>query len=96
MAPRKPPRPKTPAKDSIRIKLGGSGNHWSLHEFRALFLEGIAYLEAEGFTHVKGGNLYVSPTNAKGQSLTKLRGGHPLEDIVIAAPYRSAADDHGL
>ncbi len=93
--PPKKPRTKTPTKDSIRIKLGGSGNQWTVTELRALANEAVDRIEATGIAHVKGCNLYVSPVDSKGQPIVRVHGAE-LEDIVIAAPYRSAADDHGL
>ena len=94
MPPRQP-RGKAPPKDSIRIKLGGSGNHWTLDELRAMANEAVEHIAVAGITHVKACNLYVAPVDPKGDPITRARG-KPLEDILIHVPYRSAADDHGL
>ena len=98
MPPRKPYRPKQSRKsapDSFRIKIGGSGNIWTIAELRAMLMEAADQIEAAGITHVKPCNLYIPPVDAKGDPVVRVRG-HELEDIVIPAPYRSAADEHGL
>lgn len=95
MAPRKTYRPKTSVPDSFRIKLGGSGNIFTTADLRAMAMEAVDQLEAAGITHVKPCNLYIAPVNEKGEPIVRVRG-EALKDVVIPAPYRSAADDHGL
>ena len=95
MKPKRTYRPKKSTTDSFRIKIGGSGNIWTIAELRAMLMEAADQIEAAGITHVKPCNLYVPPVDAKGDPIVRIRG-HELEDIVIPAPYRSAADEHGL
>jgi hypothetical protein len=95
MPPKKTYRPKKSTTDSFRIKIGGSGNIWPTAELRAMLMEAVDRIEAAGITHVKPCHLYIPPVDAKGAPIVRIRG-HELEDIVIPAPYRSAADEHGL
>ena len=95
MAPKKGYRPKNPITDSFRIKIGGSGNIWTTVELRAMLMEAVDRMEADGITHVKPCNLYVPPVNEKGEPIVRVRG-EALQDVVIPAPYRSGADEHGL
>ena len=96
MAPRKKTySPKKSVPDSFRIKIGGSGNIWTTAELRAMLMEAVDRVEADGITHVKPCNLYVSPVSEKGEPIIRVRG-EALQDVVIPAPYRSGADEHGL
>ena len=95
MAPRK--RIAAPKKQraikGLRIQLRGLR---TTRELRAMLHEAVDRLEVQGITVVRGSNLYVTPADTKGNPLNRLSGGAPLEDIIIAGPYRSAADEHGL
>jgi len=95
MAPRK--RIPTPRKQraikGLRVQLKGLR---TTRELRAMLHEAVDRLEAQGITVVRGSNLYITPADTKGNPLNRLSGGAPLEDIIIAGPYRSAADEHGL
>lgn len=84
---------KQPPPKGLRIQLKGLR---TTRELRAMLHEAVDRLEAIGITHVRGSNLYVTAADEKGNPLTRLSGGRRLEDITIAAPYRSAADEHGL
>lgn len=95
MAPRRrtaAPR-KQKAIKGVRVQLKGLR---TTRELRAMLHEAVDRLEAQGITVVRGSNLYITPADTKGNPLNRLSGGAPLEDIVIAGPYRSAADEHGL
>jgi hypothetical protein len=95
MPPKKPYRQKNSTTDSFRIKIGGSGNIWAIAELRAMLMEAVDRIEAAGITHVKPCYLYIPPVDAKGSPIVRVLG-QELEDMVIPAPYRSAADEHGL
>jgi hypothetical protein len=88
MPPKKPATKKPPPKDSIRIKLGGSGNQWTIAELRALAHEGVDRIAAAGITHVKGCNLYVSPVDSKGQPITRTPRGQQLSSSAKHDPRR--------
>jgi hypothetical protein len=90
--PRRQTGKQQPAR-GLRIQLKGLR---TTRELRAMLHEAIDRLEAQGITVVRGSNLYVTPADTKGNPLTRLSGGAPLEDIEIAGPYRSAAEEHGL
>jgi hypothetical protein len=77
----------------LRIQLKGLR---TTRELRAMLHEAVDRLEAQGITVIRGSNLYVTPADTKGNPVSRLSGGTPLEDIVIAGPYRSAAEEHGL
>jgi hypothetical protein len=77
----------------LRIQLKGLR---TTRELRAMLHEAVDRLEAQGITVVRGSNLYVTPADTKGNPVTRLSGGAPLEDIIIPGPYRSAAEEHGL
>jgi hypothetical protein len=53
MKPKKTYRPKKSTTDSFRIKIGGSGNIWTMAELRAMLMEAVDRIEAAGITHVK-------------------------------------------
>jgi len=95
MPPKKTYRPKKSLPDSFKMKLGGAGNIFTTAELRAMAMEAVDHLEAAGITHVKPCNLYIPPVDAKGEPIVRVRG-EALQDVVIPAPYRSAADEHGL
>ena len=61
-------RTKEPPKDSIRAKLGEPGNVWTIQQMRAMTIEALDEIAASGITHVRGGNLYVNPVDAKGNA----------------------------
>jgi len=88
-------RTKEPPKDSIRAKLGEAGTVWTIQQMRAMTIEALDEIAASGITHVRRGNLYVNPVDAKGNAVTRI-GRHKLQDIAIAAPYSSAAEKYGL
>jgi hypothetical protein len=95
MSPRKSYRTvKKNLPDSFKYKLGSTTFIYSIVEFRQMMMLAADEMEAAGITHVKPCNLYVSPVDAKGNSITLVRG-EPLENKTIAHPYRSAADEHG-
>jgi hypothetical protein len=96
MASKKSHRPKKSYSDSYRVKLGGSGNVFNEAEMRAMAMEAIDHaVEVLGIKHFLPTYLYVKPAEANGDPITRALG-EPLKDLVIAGPYRSAADDHGL
>ena len=89
---------KPPAKsqrDSIRAKLGYTGGPWTLQQVREMVLAALDELAATGISHIARANLYVNPVDEKGRTVTRI-GRHPLPDIDVPHPYRSAADEHGL
>jgi hypothetical protein len=95
MSPKRTWKSTKKVTDSIRYKLGGSTHIFTLVEFRAMLIEAVDQLEAAGITHVKPCHLYIPPVDAKGNPITRARG-QDLEDVTISAPYRSAADEHGI
>jgi hypothetical protein len=62
---------------------------------KAMFIEGIDHAVAAGLTHFGRTNVYLPARDPKGNAVTRI-GRHKLEDIAIAAPYRSAAEKYGL
>ena len=79
--------------DSIRIRLEGSRD---TGEILAMFREAIHKLRYDcGIKRFRAINIYVTPIDENGHVLTKFRNGKP-SPLVIAEPYRSAAEDHGL
>jgi hypothetical protein len=48
MKPKRTYRPKKSTTDSFRIKIGGSGNIWSIVELRAMLMEAADRIEAAG------------------------------------------------
>jgi len=89
---KRPPKPKQPARSGLRISLKGLR---STRELRAMLHEAVDRLEALGITHLRGSNLYLTPTDSQGQLVTRI-GAAPIEDIEIERPYPSAAEEHGL
>ena len=49
-------------------------------------------VEATGITHFGPSYVYITPRDGNGNRITHVLG-HRLEDILIAQPHRSAADD---
>jgi hypothetical protein len=95
MPPKKTYRSKKSYPDSFRTRLGEISHIYTTADLRAMVHEMVDQLEAAGVTHVKPVNLYVSPVDAKGKPIVRLRG-EPLEEVTILGPYRSAAAEHGL
>lgn len=76
----------------MRVKLHGLR---TTQELRAMLHESIDQIEALGITHLSGCNLYVTPSDSKGNIVVRI--GHtPIEDLEIKEPYQSAAEEHGL
>ena len=51
-------------------------------------------LEARGIHNFRGMNFYLTPTDAHENPVTRWAGKEPIHDLVIAEPYRCAADEH--
>lgn len=51
-------------------------------------------LEARGIHNFRGMNLYLTPTDAHENPVTRWAGREAIHDLVIAEPYRCAADEH--
>lgn len=83
---------KTTAPKGLRIQLKGLR---TTQELRAMLHEAVDSLEANGITHLRGSNLYVTPCTDEGTPIVRY-GRHKLQDITISEPYPSAADEHGL
>lgn len=83
---------KTTPPKGLRVSLKGLR---STQELRAMLHEAVDNLEANGITHCRGANLYVTPCDNEGKPIIRY-GRHKLKDITIAEPYPSAADEHGL
>lgn len=79
--------PKKP--QSLRIALGGTR---SPAELRQMVFEATVRLEELGIRQVKGINLYLTPVDAHGNSVTAHDQGRRIERITIAEPYPCAAD----
>ncbi len=86
-------RTKEPPKDSIRARLGESGEIFTIAEMRAMVNEALCAIECMGIKFLAGGNLYINPRDQQGHRITRI-GRTKLEDFTIRAPYRSAADEH--
>ena len=94
MAPRKTHKPtETAPPKGMRIQLKGLR---TTRELRAMLHEAVDQIEALGIKLVRGSNLYVTPTDEQGNQVTHISKGKKIPDIVIAEPYRSAAEEHGL
>lgn len=101
MPPRKPPssRSRKAPLDRLRIQLKG---HHTTAELRAMLNEAVDRIEAMAITHcgsrLAGCDLYVKLSDHRGDALTNLGPyAEILKDgITITAPYRSAADEHGI
>jgi|GEM_PF-5776860 len=93
--PKKTHQSKKSYADSFKVKLGSRTVVYTVFEMRQMTMAAFDLAEADGITHLKACNLYMPVVDAKGDPVTHVRG-HPLEDKLIAAPYRSAADEHGL
>jgi hypothetical protein len=94
MAPRKTAKTaKTPQTKGMRIQLKGLR---TTRELRAMLHEAVDQIEALGLKRVRGSNLYITPADEQGNPLTHIAKGKKIPDIIIAEPYRSAAEEHGL
>lgn len=95
MAQRKRSPKKPPTKDSVRCKLGYAGGAWTIEQMREMMIAALDELAATGIRHIARANLYLNPVDEKGRIVTRV-GRHPLADIDVPHPYRSAAEEHGL
>ena len=77
----------------MRIQLKGLR---TTRDMRAMLHEAIDHLENLGITHVRASNFSTTPAHEDGTPLTRLARNRKIQDHVIAHPYRSAADEHGL
>ena|SRR2546423_14195227 len=82
-APAKEPLPK-----GIKIKLVGQR---TTRQLRAMLHDAVNELEAAGIEHVRGINLYVTPTDKTGNPSIRRT---TIPDLVIDAPYPVAADHY--
>ncbi len=96
MAPRKRSSKKSPPKQSVRCMLGYVGGPWTIEQTREMILEALDQLGATGIKHIARANLYLNPVDERGRPLTRLDRHHPLPEIDVPHPYRSAAEEHGL
>jgi len=92
--PKRTPARKTSRSNRAGLRISLKGQR-STRELRAMLHEAVDRLEALGITHLRGSNLYLTPTDAKGAVVTRI-GAAPIEDIDIERPYPSAAEEHGL
>lgn len=79
--------------DGIRIQLKGLR---STPELRAMLHEAVDRLEALNIKAVRGINLYLTPADENGNPVFPQEYRRKITEITIAAPYKSAADEHGL
>lgn len=79
--------------DGIRIQL--KGLH-TTQELRAMLHEAVDRLEALNIKAARGINLYVTPADENGNPVFPRDDKGKVTEITIAAPYKSAADEHGL
>lgn len=70
---------------SIRIKIDGKR---TTTEIREMLLQALTQLDERPFALYTNCNLYLTPTTQ--------HGGKNLDTIHIKAPYRCAADEHGV
>lgn len=88
-------RKKEPPKDSIRVTLGEIGRVWTADQMKAMVIEAIDEAVGLGLTRFGRANLYLKPVDEKGGPVVRI-GKRKLEDIAIAHPYRTLAEEHGL
>jgi len=72
-----------------------TGGPWTIVEARAMVIDALDQAAAAGISHIARANLYLNPVDAQGRIVDRV-GRHPLPDIDVPHPYRSAADEHGL
>ena len=82
-------------RDSIRVKIGYGGGPWTIEQFRDMMIEALHQTAATGITHIARANLYYNPVDAKGNTVNRI-GRALLPDFDVPAPYRSAAEEHGV
>jgi hypothetical protein len=89
---RKPPTSKAPAE---RLKISLLGDH-PLDGLSCMFLQVIAFLHEQGFTHGGGGDFYLSLIDRDRHPLTHFPDGTPVAEHIIAirSPYQCAADEY--
>lgn len=92
--PRRRKTRKAPAQPrGLRIRLNGTRTP---NELQAMLLDAVARLEELGIRHARGVNVYLTPVSEDGTPLTPVANGQPVRSVTIEAPYRSAADEHGV
>jgi hypothetical protein len=90
---REPKKDEKPLPKGMKVQLKGLR---TTLELRAMLHEAVDQIEALGIKTVRGTNLYLTPADEQGNPLTHIAKGKKIPDIVIAEPYRSAAEEHGL
>lgn len=80
--------------DGLKIQLRGFR---STPDLRNMLNLAVDEMEARGIRNARGVNLYLTPADGEGnQVFPRKEDGSRLAVITIEAPYRSAADEHGV
>ncbi len=75
----------------MKIKLQGNR---TTAELRQMVHRAVDELEALGVTHVRGGNLYLTPVDDEGREVRARRNSRNVKELTIKGPYPCAADKY--